>query len=1209
MTSKKLTYEQLESRLAAAEEMIEALESGQTDAIVSGKSVLVLRLKETEDALRLAQEAGGVGLFDWNLITGKVTWTPELEHLFGMKHGDFGGTYQDWAGYVHSEDLKRLEPIFDEWLLSDRDELEWEYRFRRADTGEERWITAKARLFRDQTGKPVRVTGTNTDSTDGKKTICCLQAQKQSIASQLAEIETIYDTVPAGLAVLSTDLRFVRINSILADINGVSVEAHLGKHVKEVIPHLAEAAEKAMQRVLRTGKAVRNYEIAGSTRSRPEVKRIWNEHWTPFFNESGEIIGVHVMVEDVTEKRLYEKQLEMSQKQFQTLAEHSPDIIARFDLNLRHIYVNQTVSVYTRMPPEHFIGKTSLDSGMPADLCVQWDAAMKKAIETNSAGTLLFEFSKDGETRILEGRFIPERNAEGRVESLLCVTRDISDMHRTELALKRERDMFQLITQKTDTHLAYLDRDFIFLKVNKAFASGSGSTQEDLLGQNYFDLFPQAENQAIFEKVRDTGEAYAVKAKPYELPWDPERGTTWWDWSLTPVKDRTDKVTGFVYSLTEVTAFLEALQEREHFISQIQSLLRELTEQAAELKAIIKTIADPLLVLDRDGNIVQANPAAHKILGEENFKRSAESNFNLLTPAGGPEPCPAEKSILNLILSGKRIREKNCRLHLPGGSVRNVLVSGALFSDSKRDGAVLTWHDITDRLEREEKLRQSEERYMLAQQLAGFGHWDWDIRSGTVEWSQTVNRLFGLDPGFFDKSYRTFIRLIHPEDRQRVIRTINACIEEDIPYHVEHRIIRPDDSVRWLQQTGNVVRNENRLAVRMLGMVLDITGRKEADANQRLLGKIVSESQDAIVLRGMDNRITAWNAGAERIFGYTAEQMIGSTGDCIIPKARQKELHSLLERVRCGEQIRHLETERVRANGRGIFVSSSFSPIRDESGNVYAVSAIEHDITDRIKSEKALRDARDQLESRVHERTKALHQANQELKKEADQRKIHQEKLRSLAEELVRTEEHQRREIAAGLHDKIIQMLIFSNIKLEQLSGNGQSKSNGKIITDVQQIINETIQELRTMTFKISPPVLYELGLVSALEWLLEQFEKQHGIRCFFEDDRQDKPVSDCVRNMLFRCVNELLNNIFRHANAENVRIRVLRQGEHIIIEVEDDGRGFDPDKNAVDMQTGSGFGLFNIQERITWLQGGLNLISKIGEGTLVRLTAPLERS
>jgi len=144
-----------------------------------------------------------------------------------------------------------------------------------------------------------------------------------------------------------------------------------------------------------------------------------------------------------------------------------------------------------------------------------------------------------------------------------------------------------------------------------------------------------------------------------------------------------------------------------------------------------------------------------------------------------------------------------------------------------------------ERKKTEEALRRSEERYALAQRAANIGSWDWDINTSALVWSEQIEPIFGFGRGEFSATYEAFLECVHPEDCQRVIDAVNACVEEGKDYAIEHRIVWPDQTVRWVSEIGNVIRDKNGKAVRMLGVVQDITERKDAESRRRLAGRIL----------------------------------------------------------------------------------------------------------------------------------------------------------------------------------------------------------------------------------------------------------------------------------------------------------------------------------------------------------------------------------
>jgi len=138
-----------------------------------------------------------------------------------------------------------------------------------------------------------------------------------------------------------------------------------------------------------------------------------------------------------------------------------------------------------------------------------------------------------------------------------------------------------------------------------------------------------------------------------------------------------------------------------------------------------------------------------------------------------------------------------------------------------------------------EALKRSEERYALAQRAANIGSWDWDIATNELVWSEQIETLFGFGRGEFGATYEAFLRCVHSEDRQDVVDSVNACIEQGKDYAIEHRIVWPNGTVRWVSETGDIIRDENGKAIRMVGIVQDITERKNVEARQRLAGRIL----------------------------------------------------------------------------------------------------------------------------------------------------------------------------------------------------------------------------------------------------------------------------------------------------------------------------------------------------------------------------------
>jgi signal transduction histidine kinase len=221
----------------------------------------------------------------------------------------------------------------------------------------------------------------------------------------------------------------------------------------------------------------------------------------------------------------------------------------------------------------------------------------------------------------------------------------------------------------------------------------------------------------------------------------------------------------------------------------------------------------------------------------------------------------------------------------------------------------------------------------------------------------------------------------------------------------------------------------------------------------------------------------------------------------------------------------------------------------------------------------------------------------------------YQEDLRSLASALSLAEERERRRLAVYLHDQIGHSLALANIKLGELQKSlpGEFPEFGAAeLEKTGNLLKQAIRDTQSLTFKISSPILYELGLEAALESLTEQVQQEYGLSVRFVSDGRPKPLEEDVQVLLFQAVSELLVNVVKHAQARKVEVSIRRGDGDLKIRVDDDGVGFRVTKLGVLRQDRGGFGLFSILERLRPFGGLLEVQSAPGAGTHVILTMPL---
>ena len=378
--------------------------------------------------------------------------------------------------------------------------------------------------------------------------------------------------------------------------------------------------------------------------------------------------------------------------------------------------------------------------------------------------------------------------------------------------------------------------------------------------------------------------------------------------------------------------------------------------------------------------------------------------------------------------------------------------------------------------------------------------------------------------------------------------------------------------------------------------------RLKADRAIGLLAAIVDSSDDAIVSKTLEGIISSWNAGAERLFGYTASEAVGQHISLIIPIDRRDEETVIIERIKRGERIEHFDTVRVRKGNTPLNISLTISPVRDASGKIIGASKIGRDITQRKRIERELRDSEersrtlaDALDTQVQFRTRELEMKNSQL--------------RELSGLLLESQDAERRHIARELHDSAGQTLTALDLQIARISED--AKNDPVLAEDVrnaEELVQHLARELRTTSYLLHPPLLDETGISSALNWYVQGLEERSSLQIDLQVPDNFGRLPSEMELVIFRLVQECLTNIHRHSGSKIALIRVEREENSIHVKVEDQGRGMSPERLAAIQSQGTGVGIRGMHERVRHLRGDL-VIESNGSGTKVYATLPLTRS
>jgi len=357
----------------------------------------------------------------------------------------------------------------------------------------------------------------------------------------------------------------------------------------------------------------------------------------------------------------------------------------------------------------------------------------------------------------------------------------------------------------------------------------------------------------------------------------------------------------------------------------------------------------------------------------------------------------------------------------------------------------------------------------------------------------------------------------------------------------------------------------------IIAVALDITEEKRAQESAAKLAAIVESSQDAIMGTSLDGIFTSWNQGAEQMYGYKEEEVLGRHVSITVLPNRKKEVTRTFEKVKRGERVPPFETVRVRKDGRLIDVSLAVSPVKSPSGKIVGVSSIAHDIGDLKRVER---------------------------------------ELRKLSGRLLKMQDEERRYIARELHDGAIQGLAASVINLSMVKESAQlPPESAKALEEALKLTGNAVREIRTFSYLLHPPLLDVTGLASALRWYVEGYSRRSGIKVNLELQENENPIDKDVELALFRVVQESLANIHRHSGGLEAMISLQQTKEGLTLTISDNGHGMDTQTLEKLRSEGAplGVGVAGMKERLRQLGGQLE-ISSNRSGTVVSAALPLLR-
>jgi PAS domain S-box-containing protein len=621
--------------------------------------------------------------------------------------------------------------------------------------------------------------------------------------------------------------------------------------------------------------------------------------------------------------------------------------------------------------------------------------------------------------------------------------------------------------------------------------------------------------------------------------------------------------------------------QAEHVdITERKRMEEALRESEERFRHLFDASPDGIVVIGPDGCITNVNNTQVQMFRYESLTDLIGVHATQLVAMSSRD---YSAQILQRRLNGEDIPPVEYELVRKDGTTFYGVTSATILrrEDGTVSGYLCTTRDTTERKRTEEELKRKQKMLARTESIAHIGSWEWDIATDTVTWSNELFQIFQRDPREVAPSFAEQTAFYHPDDMVRLQKAVEATLADGTPYTLELRVIRKDGETRVCVARGypEIVRSGR--PVRLFGSLQDITESKLTEKalkeSENLYRSLFENMLNGFAYcqmifkegRSQDLLYLSVNKAFEKLTGL--KNVAGRKITEVIPgiKESNPELLEIYGRVALTGKPESFEDylEPLKA---WLFISV-YSPAKG-----YIIAVFDN-ITARKREEEEIR-------------------------------KSHEE-LRMLANHLQNIREEERNHLAREFHDQLGQSMtalkMDLSLLLRMISDEKQDIQRNLVaeeLQSMQKLVDETSQLLWTIITELRPQMLDDLGLVATFEWEAQRFESRSGISCEFKSIAGDIQLDSKKSIVLFRIYQEALSNIIRHANATVVKSVLQRNGEMLVLEIKDNGRGISIDEQFKQKP----FGLIGMRERALAIGGLLEISGIAGEGTTIIVRLPI---
>ncbi|TAH37299.1 MAG: PAS domain S-box protein [Planctomycetota bacterium] len=603
-----------------------------------------------------------------------------------------------------------------------------------------------------------------------------------------------------------------------------------------------------------------------------------------------------------------------------------------------------------------------------------------------------------------------------------------------------------------------------------------------------------------------------------------------------------------------------------------------LRESEERYRSLVEILPD-LLVIQVEGRIVYINPAGVRLLGAGSADQVLGRTVYEFVHPDFVEVVRRRNE--QLYARGKQVPLLKERLLRCDGTTVDAEVIATPFHYQGQQAVQIVARDLSARRQAEKDYQESELRFRQLADIIPQVFFLSDRSSGRVLYvSPAYERIWGRSCESLYADPDSWLEAVHPDDQDLVRRAIGNGRASGV-YEAEYRVLRPDGSVRWVWDRAFELKTELGVPYRLAGIAVDITERRLAEEGLMRIQRLLLEAEQLGEIGSWEWEIPSnrvyWSAQVTRLLGLSPETTKPSVELFFrhVPAEDLEHVSNLRQRLLRGEAPFSYEHRIVRPSGEVRVAMGRVEVQVDSAGRPYRAIGVVQDVTERRRAEA--------------ERQRLLESERQG-----------RARLQALSRRLVQLQEQERRSIARELHDEIGQLLTGLKLLLES-AGQGSGDLAGRL-QEAQAVLNDLMSRVRTLSMNLRPAMLDDLGLLPALLWLIQRYQAQTAIQVTLVHTGLEERLPADVETTAYRITQEALTNVARHARTQHARVTLRALPGRLLLTVEDEGAGFDPER----AHAAASSGLNGMRERALLLGGSLSIDSTPDRGTTLRVELPV---